>query len=47
MPRASVPTDSVDLVDEDDRGSGLLRLFEQVSNATRADADEHLDEVRA
>ena len=44
---ATVPADGVDLVDEDDRGSVLLRLLEQVADAGGADADEHLDEVRA
>ena len=39
--------DGVDLVDEDDAGRVLLALLEQVAHARRADADEHLDEVRA
>ena len=44
---AAVPADGVDLVDEDDgRGVGL-GLLEQVADAGGADADEHLDEVRA
>ena len=44
---AAVPADGVDLVDEDDgRGVGL-GLLEQVAHAGGADADEHLDEVRA
>ena len=44
---ATVPADRVDLVDEDDRRGVLLGLVEQVAHAARADADEHLDEVRA
>ena len=44
---AAVAADGVDLVDEDDRGGVLLGLVEQVAHAARADADEHLDEVRA
>ena len=45
--RAAMTADGVDLVDEDDAGRVLLALFEQVADARRADADEHLDEVRA
>jgi hypothetical protein len=37
----------VDLVDEDDGGRVRLGLLEQVAHAAGADADEHLDEVRA
>ena len=37
----------VDLVDEDDAGRVLLGLVEHVAHAARADAHEHLDEVRA
>ncbi len=44
---AAVATDRVDLVDEDDAGRVLLRLLEHVAHARGADADEHLDEVRA
>ncbi len=44
---AAVTADGVDLVHEDDgRGAGL-GLLEQVADAAGADADEHLDEVRA
>ncbi len=43
--RAAVPTDCVDLVDEDDARRLLLRLLEHVAHARRTDADEHLDEV--
>ena len=46
-PGAAVAADGVDLVDEDDAGARLLRLLEQVADAGRADADEHLDEVGA
>ena len=41
------PRYGVDLVDEDDAGRALARLLEEVPHARRADADEHLDEVRA
>src|SRR5262249_24579541 len=43
---AAMPPDGVDLVDEDDARRVLLALLEEVANAGRADADEHLDEVR-
>jgi len=39
--------DRVDLVDEHDAGRVLLGLLEHVAHAGRADAHEHLDEVRA
>ncbi len=44
---AAMTPDGVDLVHEDDAGARLLRLLEQVADARGADADEHLDEVRA
>ncbi len=44
---AAVTADGVDLVDEDDAGGVLLALLEEVADAAGADADEHLDEVRA
>ena len=44
---AAVAADGVDLVHEDDAGRVLLGLLEQVADAARADADEHLDEVGA
>src|SRR5439155_24917396 len=44
---AAVAADGVDLVHEDDAGRVLLGLLEQVADAARADADEHLDEIRA
>src|SRR4249919_1454093 len=43
----AVAADGVDLVHEDDAGRVLLGLLEQVAHPARADADEHLDEVRA
>src|SRR3546814_10832848 len=39
--------DRVDLVDEDDAGGVLLALLEHVAHPAGADADEHLDEIRA
>ena len=45
--RAALAADGVDLVDEHDAGLTLLRSVEQISDARRADADEHLDEVGA
>ena len=44
---AAVAADGVDLVHEDDAGRVLLGLLEEVADAAGADADEHLDEVRA
>ena len=44
---AAMAADGVDLVHEDDAGRVLLGLLEQVADTARADADEHLDEVRA
>src|SRR3954453_5176182 len=44
---AAMAADRVDLVHEDDAGRALLGLVEQVAHARGADADEHLDEVRA
>ena len=43
---AAMAADRVNFIDEDDAGRVLLALLEQVANAARADADEHLDEVR-
>ena len=43
---AAMTADGVDLVDEDDAGRVLLGLLEHVADAARADADEHLDEIR-
>ncbi|CAB4575400.1 unannotated protein [freshwater metagenome] len=39
-------TNSIDLVNEDDGGSVLLGLFEEVAHSARSDTHEHLDEVR-
>ena len=39
--------DGVDLVDEHDGRSGLPGLFEQIPDASRTDAYEHLHELRA
>src|SRR5262249_50987796 len=44
---AAMTADCVDLVDEDDARRVLLALLEQVADPRRADADEHLDEIRA
>ena len=44
---ATLAADRVDLVDEDDARRVLLGLVEEVADAARADADEHLDELRA
>ena len=44
---AAMAADGVDLVDEDDRRGVGLGLLEQVAHTRGADADEHLDEVRA
>ncbi len=43
---AALAADRVELVDEDDRGRGLLGLLEEVAHAAGADADDHLDELR-
>src|SRR5947208_131596 len=45
--RAAVTADGVDLVDEDDARGVLLPLHEEIAHPRGADADEHLDEVRA
>ena len=44
---ATVAADRIDLVDEDDARSVLLRLVEHVAHARGADPDEHLHEIRA
>ena len=44
---AALASDRVDLVDEDDARRIALGLVEQVADAAGADADEHLDELRA
>jgi hypothetical protein len=45
--RAAMAAHGVDFVDEHDARRVLLALLEQVADARRADADEHLDEIRA
>src|SRR5690606_16078944 len=44
---AAHPAYRVDLVHKDDTRGNLLGLVEQVAHAARADADEHLDKLRA
>ena len=44
---AALAADRVDLVDEDDARRVALGLVEQVADAARADAHEHLDELGA
>ena len=44
---AAGAAERVEFVDEDDRRRLLSRLLEQVAHARGADADEHLDELRA
>ena len=44
---AACPADGVDLVDEDDARCILARLAEQVPDARRPDAHEHLQELGA
>ena len=45
--RASLATDGVDLVDEDDGRARLAGSLKQVADAGRAHADVHLHEIRA
>ena len=45
--RAALAPDRVDFVDEEDRRRVFFRRRENVANAARADADEHLDKLRA
>src|SRR5207248_11800429 len=44
---AAAPTDGVDLVHEDDAAPVLARCPKEITHARGADADVHLDEVRA
>ncbi len=44
---ATMATDRVDFIDEDDARRVLLRLLEHVAHTRGANADEHLDEVGA
>src|SRR5215471_16350329 len=43
---ATVTADRVDFVDEHDARRIFLALLEEVADAARPDADEHLDEIR-
>ena len=43
----AVFADRVDLIDKNDTGRVLFRLLEKVADTGRADADEHLDELRS
>ena len=47
QPRATVAADGIDLVDEDDARAVALGLLEEIAHAAGADADKHLDELRA
>jgi hypothetical protein len=44
---AAMAADGIDLVHEDDARRVLLGLLKQIAHARGADADKHLDEVRA
>ncbi len=44
---AAMAADGVNFVNENDAGSILLALLEQVAHTASADADEHFDEVGA
>ncbi len=44
---AAMTADRVNFVDENDAGRGFLALLEHVADAAGADADKHLDKVRA
>ena len=44
---AALAADGVEFVDENDAGGVLLGLLEQVADAGRPDADEHLHELAA
>src|SRR5271170_5789193 len=41
------PADGIDFVDEKQAGRVLFALFEHVAHTAGADADEHLDKIRA
>ncbi len=43
---ATMASDGIDFIDEDDAGSILLALLEQIAYATGPDADKHFHEVR-
>src|SRR5438552_3073400 len=42
-----MPSNGVDLIDEDDAGRIFLALLKQVAHAARTYADKHLDKIRA
>ena len=42
---ATVTAHGIDLVDEDDGGSGLLGLLKKVTNSRRTDTNKHLDKI--
>ena len=44
---APLAADGIDFVNEDDAGCAALAFVEQIADAARANADEHLDELRA
>ncbi len=44
---ATMPTDGIDFIDEDDARSVLFPLFKEVPDAGGAYPDEHLDEIGA
>src|SRR6266567_544629 len=44
---ATLPTDGIDFIDEDDAGSRLLGLVEEVTHPAGADTDQHFDKLRA
>ena len=44
--RAAPPTNRINLIDKDDGGRIVLGFFEQIANARRAHAHEHLHEFR-
>ena len=44
---ATMASDGIDFIDEDDAGSVLLASLKQVTHAAGADAHEHLDEIRS
>jgi hypothetical protein len=43
---ATLATDRIDLIDEDDAGGGFLGLFEHVTHPGGTDTHEHFHEVR-
>ena len=44
---SAMTPDGIDLIYKDDARCVLLALHEQIADARRADANEHLDEVRS